>query len=315
AEDAVLAMSGYNANTGLMQAFAGKDVVVYLDHRAHASLWEGVSAARARAIPFRHNDAGDLARKIRHFGPGIVAVDALYSTDGHVAPLVDIVAAAEAGGCAIIVDETHSFGCQGPGGAGIVVELGLEDRVHFRTVGLSKAVAARGGMVVGSACNMEFFRYEAFPMIFSTSVLGYEIAGFDKTLDIIRDEPWRREQLAVNQRFLRDGLADVGYDVTRSDRQIVAIITGGFEDTVFFREALAKRGIFGSVFCPPATPKGASLIRFTLNCSLTATDLDRTIAACDDIRRKGSTIGLASRARVRSVPGGTTRNGPESRSN
>ncbi|MEZ5842015.1 MAG: aminotransferase class I/II-fold pyridoxal phosphate-dependent enzyme, partial [Hyphomicrobiales bacterium] len=160
AEDAVLCMSGYNANTGLLQAFAGRDVPVYLDIRAHASLWEGAAAARARAIPFRHNDSADLARKIRHYGAGIVAVDALYSTDGNVSPLPDLVAAAEAGGCAIIVDETHSFGCQGPDGGGLVVEFGLEDRVHFRTVGLSKAVAARGGMVVGSARNMEFFRYE-----------------------------------------------------------------------------------------------------------------------------------------------------------
>ena len=294
AEEVVLCMSGYNANVGLVQTFAVKDGPVYIDIRAHASLWEGALVARARIVPFRHNDAGDLARKIRHYGPGVVAVDALYSTDGNLAPLPALVAAAEAGGCAIVVDETHSFGCQGPDGAGLVVEFGLEDRVHFRTVGLSKAMAARGGMIVGSARNLEYFRYEAFPMIFSTTVLGYEIAGFDKTLDIIRDETWRREQLALNQRFLRDGLADVGYDVSLSDRQIVAIRTGPLNNTIDLRQALAARGIFGSVFCPPATAENESLIRFTVNCQLTATDLDRTIAACAEIRRKGIGTGYSS---------------------
>ena len=285
AEDAVLCTSGYTANVGLVQAFAEKDMPVYLDIKAHASLWEGVSSARARFMPFRHNDARDLGRKVKHYGPGLVVVDALYSTDGNMCPLDEIVAAAESGGCAIVVDETHSFGCQGPDGAGLVVEFGLQDRVHFRTVGLSKAMAARGGIVVGSARNMEYYRYESFPMIFSTTVLGYEIAGFEKTLDIIQSEPWRREQLAINQRFLKDGLLDLGYDVKDCDRQIVAIPTGTLEDTVIFRRALARRGVHGSVFCVPATRKNQALIRFTINCALTAEQLDHVVNACADIRR------------------------------
>lgn len=280
AEDAVLVMSGYNANVGLIESFAAPGTPVYLDQRAHASLWSGVSCGRATGVPFRHNNAEDLAKKIEQKGAGLVVVDSLYSTNGKICPLVDIIDVAEAGGCVIVVDETHSFGPHGPGGAGIVADLGLSDRVHFRTVGLSKAMAARGGVVVGSSRNIEFYRYEALSMIFSTSVLGYEIAGFDKALDIIQEEPWRTDKLHQNHALLRDGLLEAGFDVRDSDSQIIALVTGSNPDTKKFRDCLAGQGIFGSVFLPPATPRNASLIRLTVNATLTAEDIDRTLKAC-----------------------------------
>ncbi|MEO0981927.1 MAG: aminotransferase class I/II-fold pyridoxal phosphate-dependent enzyme [Pseudomonadota bacterium] len=280
AEDAALVMSGYNANVGIIESFAAPGAPVYLDKRAHASLWSGVACGRAKAIPFKHNDAFDLAKKIAKFGPGLVVVDSLYSTNGAIAPLHDLVDAAEVGGCPIVVDETHAFGTHGPDGAGITVAEGLADRVHFRTVGLSKAMAARGGMVVGSARNIEFYRYEANAMIFSTSVLGYEVAGFDKTLDIIAAEPERTARLHANHAYLRTGLLAAGFDVSASDSQIIALITGTNEATRAFRDALAARGVHGSVFLPPATPQDRSLIRFTVNAGLSQADLDRAIAAC-----------------------------------
>ena len=108
----------------------------------------------------------------------------LYSTDGDMAPLAELVEVCERHGAALIVDETHSFGTQGPSGAGLVVAAGLAERVHFRTVGLSKAVASRGGIIVCSRRNAEYFRYESLPAIFSTSVMQHEVAGFDAVLDI-----------------------------------------------------------------------------------------------------------------------------------
>jgi len=210
----------------------------------------------------------------------------LYSTNGKIAPLADIVSVAEDGGCAIIMDETHAFGCHGPDGAGLVVEQGLAHRVHFRTIGLSKAMAARGGVVVGSRKNMEYFRYEARPMIFSTSVLGYEVAGFNTTLDIIAAEPWRRERLHTNHRYLKDGLLDLGYDVSESDSQIISIVTGTIEDSAVFRRFLEERGVMGSPFCAPATPENKALMRFTVNSSLTREQLDHTLNVCAEALRK-----------------------------
>ncbi len=179
AEASVLANSGYCANVGLIQAICRPDTPVFLDMKAHLSLWEGVKSAGAKPTPFRHNDAEHLDRLIRKLGPGVIVIDALYSIDGNIAALDDIVEVAERRDCALVVDETHSFGTHGPGGAGLVAARGLSDRVHFRTAGLSKAVASRGGLVVRSQRNAEFLRYEALPMIFSTQVLAHEVAGFN----------------------------------------------------------------------------------------------------------------------------------------
>ncbi|MEO1000439.1 MAG: aminotransferase class I/II-fold pyridoxal phosphate-dependent enzyme, partial [Pseudomonadota bacterium] len=205
------------------------------------------------------------------------AVDALYSTDGSIAPLADLVTLAEATGSALIVDETHSFGCAAEG-RGLCEELGLSERVHFRTVGLSKAMAARGGIVAGTAEAMEFLRYEARPMIFSTAVLGYEVAGFSATLDVMRDEPWRRERLHANHAALKAGLLALGYEVSESGRQIIAIETGSDAATIRFRDALTAAGLFGSVFCAPATPVDRALLRFTVNAMLSPAEVRRALA-------------------------------------
>jgi CAI-1 autoinducer synthase len=299
AEDAVLCMSGYCANTGLIQAIAGPEIPVFLDMRAHASLWEGATAARATARPFRHNDPDHLERQIRQYGPGIIVVDAVYSISGAICPLAAIVDVTERNGCVLVVDETHSFGAQGPQGAGLTVALGLADRVHFRTIGLSKAVASRGGMVIGSARNMEFFRYEAFPMIFSTSVLGHEVAGFDAALDIIMTEEWRRQKLHANHARLRAGLEAIGYNVEDCDTQILALEAGTEPDVVRLRDALEENDVFGSVFCAPATPKKRAIMRFTVNATLTTEQIDHVLTVCGDIREHVGMVDWPSTRRRR----------------
>ncbi len=290
AEDCVLCSSGYTANVGLIQAFASRGAPVYLDMKAHISLHEGVISAGARPVLFRHNDANALERAIKQHGPGLVAVDALYSTDGDLAPLHEFVEVCERHGAALVVDETHSFGAQGPDGAGLVVAAGLAERVHFRTVGLSKAVASRGGIVVSSRRNIEYFRYEALPAIFSTSVMQHEVAGFSAVLDIFQREDWRRDKLHANHAYLKQGLTGLGYNVSASQTQIVALEPGDIRQTTDLRDALERRGIFGAIFFPPATPDKRCIMRFTVNCGLSRLDLDRIIAVCGEIREE---VGMA----------------------
>ncbi len=290
AEDAVLCSSGYTANVGLIQSFAMRDAPVYLDMKAHISLHEGVVSAGAKPIAFRHNDAQSLDRMLAANGPGLVAVDALYSTDGNLAPLYELVEVCERHGAALVVDETHSFGAQGPNGAGLVVAAGLASRVHFRTIGLSKAVASRGGLIVCSKRNAEYFRYEALPAIFSTSVMQHEVAGFNAVLDIIETEEWRRVSLHANHAYLKAGLDRLGYNVGASKTQIIALEAGDIRQTITLRDALEKRGVFGAIFFPPATPEKRCLIRFTINCGLSRRDLDRILAVCAEIRQE---VGMA----------------------
>ncbi len=290
AEDAVLCSSGYTANVGLLQSFATRGAPVYLDMKAHISLHEGVVSAGAKPILFRHNDPESLARMLATHGPGLVAVDALYSTDGDLAPLKDFIEVCERYGAALIVDETHSFGAQGPHGAGLVVAAGLAERVHFRTIGLSKAVASRGGVIACSRRNAEYFRYESLPAIFSTSVMQHEVAGFDAVLDIFETEGWRQDALHANHTYLKAGLDKLGYNVQASKTQIIALEAGDICQTTLLRDALESRGVFGAIFFPPATPEKRCLIRFTLNCGLSRRDLDRIIEVCSDIREE---VGMA----------------------
>jgi CAI-1 autoinducer synthase len=290
AEDAVLCSSGYTANVGLLQSFALRDAPVYLDMKAHISLHEGVVSAGAKPFLFRHNDPQSLERMLAAHGPGLVAVDALYSTDGDIAPLHELVQVCERHGAALIVDETHSFGAQGPQGGGLVAAAGLADRVHFRTIGLSKAVASRGGVIVCSRRNAEYFRYESLPAIFSTSVMQHEVAGFDAVLDILENEEWRRVSLHDNHAYLKAGLDRLGYNVEASKTQIIALEAGDIRQTTTLRDALEARGVFGAIFFPPATPEKRCLIRFTLNCGLSRAELDRIIEVCDEIRDE---VGMA----------------------
>lgn len=306
AEDCVLCSSGYTANVGLIQSFAMRDAPVYLDMKAHISLHEGVVSAGARAVLFRHNDPQSLDKALAQSGPGLVCVDALYSTDGDIAPLAELVEVCERHGAALVVDETHSFGAQGPEGAGLVVALGLAHRVHFRTVGLSKAVASRGGLVVASRRNIEYFRYEALPAIFSTSVMQHEVAGFDAVLDVFQTEYWRRDKLHANHAYLKEGLDALGYNVAASKAQIIALEPGDIRQTTQLRDALEKRGVFGAIFFPPATPEKRCLIRFTVNCGLSRQDLDRIIEVCDEIRDEVGMAEWRSTKRKSTSPGQLT---------
>jgi CAI-1 autoinducer synthase len=284
AESALVAQSGWCANTGLLQSIADASTPVYIDMFAHMSLWEGVRSAGATPRPFRHNNPDALAKLIERHGPGVVVVDSLYSTDGHVCPLPAMVDAAEAGGCVIIVDESHSLGVYGARGEGMVVEQGLQDRVHFRTASLSKAFAARGGLVLCSERHAEYMRYQSLPAIFSSSMLPHEIAGIDATIRVIQREGFRREKVLGHARRLRARLRAQGYDVGADESQIIALVAGPEHLTIELRDALESRGVFGSVFCDPATPRNRSLIRFTLGADLTPQQVDRIAEVCAEIR-------------------------------
>lgn len=289
AEDTVLCQSGWCANVGLIQSISDANTPVYLDMHTHASLWEGANSAGATPRPFRHNNAQSLEKLIQRHGPGVVAVETVYSTSGGMCPLDEIVEVAERYGCIMVVDESHSLGVFGEQGEGLTASWGLAGRVHFRTSSLSKAFAARGGIVAGRARNIEFFRYESKTAIFSSGILPHEAVGFQATLAVIVSENWRREQLHHNAEVLRNALGALDYNVDDSQSQIISLVAGPESQTIILRDALESRGVFGSVFCWPATATNRSLVRFSVNCALSREQLDRIVAVCAEIRKE---IGL-----------------------
>ncbi|GLS04893.1 hypothetical protein GCM10007860_20410 [Chitiniphilus shinanonensis] len=304
AEGGVLCQSGYNANVGLLQAIANERTPVYVDMFAHMSLWEGIRSAGAQAVAFHHNDLDHLARQLHRHGPGVILVDSVYSTRGDVCPLREVAALAQQHGCVLVVDESHSLGTHGPQGAGLVVELGLTGLVHFRTASLAKAFAGRAGYIACSARFAEYFKFEANPAIFSSTLLPHEVAGLSATLKVIREEEWRRTRLHANARALRAGLDALGYNLNDSQTQIVGLEAGTERQTIALRDALEARGIFGSVFCAPATPKHRALMRLSVHAALDEVALARIVAACRDLREEVGFVDWAStrrRARDRVV--------------
>ena len=251
---------------------------------SHMSYWEGIRSAGAQSVPFRHNDVHSLRQCIKKYGPGVIAIDSVYSTSGSVAPLRDIVEVSEKFGCTLIVDESHSLGTHGPLGAGMVAELGLSCRVAFRTASLAKAFAGRAGFIACSAAFADYFKYESLPAIFSSTLLPYEIAMLDATLTVIQREHWRRELLRNNARRIREGLVQLGYNINGSDSHIVSLESGSEQNTIALRNALNERGVFGSPYCAPATPANRALLRFSICAALTNEDIAKVLRVCDEIR-------------------------------
>ncbi len=285
-EASILCQSGWAANVGLIQSIASKEIPVYIDFLAHMSLWEGVKSSEATAYPLIHNDVSHLEKLIKINGEGVIIVDSVYSTNGSVCPLLEIVEIAERYGCVLVVDESHSLGTHGPNGRGMVVGLGLTDRVHFITASLAKAFAGRAGIILCSKQFANYFPFVSFPAIFSSSLLPYEIIGLSTTIDVIEKADDKRKQLFYNSNYLRIGLDKLGYNVSNGEEQIISLESGSESDTEKLRDALEDRNIFGSVFCYPATTKNKSIVRFAVNSKLTQNELDSILEVCKEIREE-----------------------------
>lgn len=285
-EDGLICQSGYAANLGLLQAIADEQTVVYMDSLAHTSLWEGARRAGARALAFRHNDPDHLARQIARHGPGLVVVDSVYSTTGALCPLTRMVEVAEAGACMILVDESHSLGTHGPEGAGLCVALGLSHRVHFVTASLAKAFAGRAGFMTLPTAMRNYVLSSSYPNMFSSCLLPHEIAALDATLAVVRRSEAERQRLRAHTVRVRAFLEKQGYPVHQGTEQIIALEAGTEPDTMVLRDALEERGVFGAVFCAPATSRNRTMVRLTLHAALTDAELDHLESVTAEVAQR-----------------------------
>jgi len=282
-EGGLLCQSGYTANLGLIQIIADPETPVYVDSLAHMSLWEGVRAAGATAHAFRHNDPEHLDRMAARHGAGLVIVDSVYSTTGALCPLAEIVEAAERHGCMILVDESHSLGTHGPQGRGLCAELDLTHRVHFITASLAKAFAGRAGYFTMPDELRPYLMCHSYPSIFSSCLLPQEVAGLHATLGVIQRSDEARAKLRANTARLRGSLAELGYPIQQGSEQIIALEAGPEVDTLALRDALEQRGVFGAVFCAPATARNRAMVRLTLNAALTDAELSHVERVARDV--------------------------------
>jgi CAI-1 autoinducer synthase len=285
-EDVHLSQSGYSANLALLQVVCGEGDAAYIDMLAHASLWEGVHAARVEPTAFLHNDPRSLEKMISRKGPGVVIIDSVYSGNGAIAPLKRFVEICEANECMLVVDESHSLGLYGPKGAGLVAELGLTERVHFITASLAKAFAARAGLFTAPASLRGFIYSQSYPSVFSSCLLPPEVAGLDGTMDLILEADERRARLHHLARELRAILTRHRFPVANGAEQIFALEAGTEHDTMLLRDAFDSHGIIGAIFCSPAATISRSFLRFTPHAGVTDEDLQRIDAAAEVISQQ-----------------------------
>ena len=272
-DDGILCQSGYAANVGLLQCITDDQTPVYIDMLAHASLWEGAKRGGAMIHAFRHNDMRHLERLVHQHGAGLVIVDSVYSTTGAVCPLERLVDIAEAAGCMTLVDESHSLGTHGPAGAGLCKALNLSHRVHFITASLAKAFAGRAGYFNIPTGLRNYILSTSFQNIFSSCLLPHEVAALNATLDVIQGCDAERQRLHEISVRLRQSLSDLGYPVHQGTEQIIALEAGTEPDTMVLRDCLEERDVFGAVFCAPATTSNRTIVRLTLDSSLTESEL------------------------------------------
>jgi CAI-1 autoinducer synthase len=285
-DDGFVCQSGYAANVGLIQSVANQDTPVYLDGQAHASLWEGAHAARAPSHVFRHNDPQHLDKLMGRNGPGLVAVDSVYSTTGAVCPLQEMLEVVEKHGSMILVDESHSLGTHGPSGAGLCAQLGVTDRVHFISASLAKALAGRAGFFTAPARLRYHILTSSFPNIFSSCVLPHEAAALSATVDVLQRADAEREILRQVTRRIRGALTDMGYPIDQGSEQIIALEAGPEPATIQVRDALDALGVHTAFFGAPATSRNRSLARMTLHAALTDAELDHVEAAAREVAER-----------------------------
>jgi 8-amino-7-oxononanoate synthase len=277
-EAALLFPSGFAANSGAIAALAGPGDAVFCDRNNHASLWDGCRLSRADVRVFPHNDCrrlADLLKNKKTYRRRLIVVDGVFSMDGDLAPLAELVELAQRHGAMLLVDEAHGTGVFGPHGRGAAEHFHVDDRVPIRIGTLSKALGGAGGFVAGSRSLVEWLANRARSYVFSTAAPAAAAAASLAALDIVRDEPERRVRLLRRAAGLRDELARRGWNTGASAGPIIPLIVGGADRAVRLSHQLRDRGFFVPAIRPPTVPDGASRLRL----SLTAGHTDEMIAA------------------------------------
>ncbi len=266
-EAALLFSSGFAANTGTLAALVGPGDVVFSDGKNHASLCDGGRLSRADVRIYPHGDWRRLESLLtgsRRYRRRLIVTDSLFSMDGDCAPLAELVELAERFDAMLMIDEAHATGVFGQHGRGVAEQLGVESRIPIRVGTLSKALGSMGGFVAGSRRLIEWLVNRARPYIFSTAAPAAIAAAALAALDIVRDEPQRREDLLTRAAALRDTLRSLGWNVGNSVSQIIPLVVGEPDRAIALSQKLRQRGLFVPPIRPPSVPKGEACLRISL---------------------------------------------------
>jgi len=294
AEAAVLFSTGYMANLGVITALLGPGDVIFSDRLNHASIMDGIKLSGAALHRFPHRDMPKL-EKILQQTPGgkrrLIITDSVFSVDGDLAPLWDLVALKERYGAWLMLDEAHATGVLGPGGAGLAQALGLTAGVDIHMGTLSKALGSLGGYVAGERRLIDYLHNKARSFIYTTAMPPPVLGVIQAALAIVREEPEKRLRLQQEAEKFRKGLQTAGFDTLDSETQIVPVLVGPNESTLKFAAALRQRGLMAVALRPPTVPPGRARVRFSLSAAHGAEDLAQALKT---IVQTGKEMGLTA---------------------
>ncbi|MFA0782297.1 glycine C-acetyltransferase [Fervidibacter sacchari] len=277
-EAVVSFQSGFCANLATIPALVGRDDVIFSDELNHASIIDGCRLSRAEIIRYAHCDVDDLKTKLqehRHkFRRALIVTDGVFSMDGDIAPLPEIVKLAREYDAFVMVDDAHGEGVLGKGGRGITDHFVLHGEVDIEVGTLSKAFGVVGGYVAGSYELCEYLRQRGRPFLFSSAVTPADVAACIAAVDILLQSEDRVQRLWENACYFQNGLKSLGFDIGKTQTPITPVMLGEAPLAQEFSKRLFEEGIFAQAIGYPTVPRGAARIRVMISAVHTKEDLD-----------------------------------------
>ncbi|MDP2689389.1 MAG: 8-amino-7-oxononanoate synthase [Deltaproteobacteria bacterium] len=281
-EAALLFNSGYNANLGCITALSDRNTEIFSDRLNHASIADACVLSRAKVRRYPNRDADSLERLLKK-SPArrkLIVTDGVFSMDGTIAPLMELVALSERFGATLIIDDAHATGVIGPGGKGSLEHFGIKDNPSIVRMGtLGKALGSFGAFIAGSKALMELLTSKARPFIFTTALPPAVCAASSKAIEILEARPELVERLGENEQRLREGLNGMGLDTMGSETPIIPIAVGDAGRAVALSQRLLDAGVFIQAIRPPTVPAGSSRLRATVTAAHTKDDIETALKA------------------------------------
>ncbi len=284
---ALLFSTGYMANIGAIAALLGRNDAVFEDKLNHASLLDGGLLTRAKFNRYRHADAEHVRQLLAEDARRkLIVTDGVFSMDGDVAPLKQLLAVAEPQQAWLMVDDAHGLGVLGKTGAGVIEHFGLTSSQVPVLVGtLGKAFGTAGAFVAGSAELIEILIHKARTFVYTTAMPAAIAAATRTSLSLLQQESWRREHLQILIRQFRAGVSQIGLQLMPSISPIQPILVGSSERALFLSEQLLQHGILVSAIRPPTVPKGSARLRVTLSAAHSEAQVQQLLQALEVVWR------------------------------
>jgi len=276
-EDALTFSTGFQTNLGVVSAIAGRNDIIIIDRMVHASIIDAVRLSYSRIVKYKHNDMIDLEEKLKILPKNkgkIIVVDGVFSMEGDLSNVPAIVRLAKKYDARVIVDDAHGIGVMGKNGRGTSEHFGLNGEVDLITATFSKSFASLGGFVAGDSKVIQYIKHHARSLIFSASITPAALAAADKSLDIIINEPQRRERLWEITKAMNKELNKMGYHTGNTETPIIPVFIRDMEKTFKLWYFLRDFGIFTNPVIAPAVPPEDALIRTSFSTTHTDEDLE-----------------------------------------